>query len=81
MKASIKFHIEFHGFSSFVFDLLNNIRRTKQGLSKLGLPGKPDWWEEKMGKSLLHSKLSRLPVTYMVGVVCYGACGRGKAFV
>lgn len=32
-----------------------------------------------MGKSLLHSKLARPPVTYMVGVVCYGACGRGKA--
>lgn len=52
--------------------LLNNIRRTKWGLGIFG----PDWvsetwWEEEMGRSLLHRKLARLPVTCMGDVLCH----------
>lgn len=63
-----------------VVDSLNDVRKTKQGLSTFCLPGKLDWWEEQMGRSLFQGKLEQLPISFMGDGVWHSDLWREKSF-
>lgn len=62
------------------FTNVNDIRKTKQGLSTFCLPGKLDLWEEQMGRSLFQGKLEQLPISSVGDRVWHSALWQDKSF-